>query len=380
MDFNFSEDQIMVRDLARGILEKEVTPERVKAVAAEADWFDRALWSTLAEAGLLGLVVPEEHGGMGFGIQEMCVFLQEVGRVVAPLPILPALVLGALPIAAFGSDAQKTEWLEPMTAGKMILTGALVDAGSAEASRPATMARKDGGTWVLDGKKLEVHAAHLAQRILVPATTQEGVGIFLVDPHAQGVTLTRQRTSTGEPLLSLTLSGTRVAQKDLLGGDARSGGTKAEWIYERTVVATCATQIGVCEKAIELTAGYVTERVQFGVPIGSFQAVQHRMADCYIDLEAMRWVTWRAAFKLAHEVPASRDVAVAKFWAAESGARIAAAAQHLHGGIGVDVDYPLHRYFLWSKALELSLGAATAHLARLGRDMARTGPSEGALE
>jgi hypothetical protein len=375
MDFNFSEDQIMVRDLARGILEKEVTPERVKAVSAQPDWCDHALWATLAEAGLLGLVVPGEFGGMGFGIQEACVLLQEIGRVVAPVPALPTMVLGGMPIAQFGSEAQKREWLEPMAAGKVILTGAPVDAGSADPSKPATTARQDGGGWRLDGQKSEVRAAHLAQRIVVPAATGAGVGIFLLDPQSSGVTLTRQRTTTGEPLFSVALSGARVDQRDLLSGEARDG-TNANWMYECAVIATCAMQVGVSEKTVEITASYVTERVQFGVPIGSFQAVQHRMADCYIDREAMRWVTWRAAFKLAQGVPAPRDAAVAKFWAAEAGARIAAAAQHLHGGIGVDIDYPLHRYFLWSKALELSLGAAAPHLARLGRDMARTGPRE----
>jgi alkylation response protein AidB-like acyl-CoA dehydrogenase len=221
-----------------------------------------------------------------------------------------------------------------------------------------------------------VCAAHLAQRILVPAATGEGAGIFLVDPRASGVTLTRQRTSTGEPLFSVTLSGARVDQRDVLGGDTRSGGEAANWMYERALVATCATQVGVSEKTVEQTSRYVCERVQFGVPIGSFQAVQHRLADCYVDLEAMRWVTWRAAWRLAHGVAAARETAVAKFWAAEGGARIASSAQHLHGGIGVDLDYPVHRYFLWSKALELTLGAAAPHLARLGRDMARTGPQE----
>jgi alkylation response protein AidB-like acyl-CoA dehydrogenase len=136
-------------------------------------------------------------------------------------------------------------------------------------------------------------------------------------------------------------------------------------------------QLGVSERALDMTARYVRERVQFGVPIGSFQAVQHRAADCYIDLEAMRWTTWRAALQVAEGHPSARECAVAKFWAAEGGARIAAACQHLHGGIGVDLDYPLHRYFLRSKALELALGGATPHLVRLGRDLAESGPSPG---
>jgi alkylation response protein AidB-like acyl-CoA dehydrogenase len=142
------------------------------------------------------------------------------------------------------------------------------------------------------------------------------------------------------------------------------------------LVALCATHVGVAQKALEITSAYVSERIQFGVPIGTFQAVQHRAADGYVDVEAMRWVTWRAAWKLSRGLPAERETMVAKFWCAEGGSRVVNSAQHLHGGIGVDLDYPVHRYFLWSKALEISLGSAAPQLARLGRDMARTGPQE----
>ena len=376
MDFSFSEDQIVVRNLARGILEKEVTHERLKKIETGPEWFDRSLWSTLADAGLLGLVVGADLGGMNFGIAEACVLLHEVGRVLAPVPILPTLVLGGMPIAKLGNGEQRQRWLAPMVAGKTILTAALVDARSSDPARPATTARRDGGSWRLEGEKRFVPAATLAERILVPATTEEGAAIFLVSPSAPGVTLTPHETSVGEPLFGLDLSGVRLGDEDLLGDDPRSGGEHARWLHERAVVAVCATQLGVSERALEMTSAYVRERQQFGVPIGSFQAVQHRAADCYVDLEALRWVTWRAAWKLGQELPALRDVAVAKFWAAEAGSRIANAAQHLHAGIGVDVDYPIHRYFLWSKALELSLGPAAFHLAWLGRDMARTAPQE----
>jgi alkylation response protein AidB-like acyl-CoA dehydrogenase len=376
MDFNFTEDQIMVRDLARGILEKEITPSRLREVERGGEWFDRALWSTFAEAGLLGLVVPADLGGMGFGFAEVCVLLQEIGRAVAPIPVLPTLVLAASAIAEFGTDAQKEEWLVSLVAGETILTGALVDLGSSDPSKPAASARREGGGWALEGEKRLVPAAGIARRVLVPAATGDGVGIFLLDPRAGKVTLIRQETSTGEPLFTLRLAGVRVEDHDLLGGDARLGAEKARWMYERAVVATCAMQIGVSERALELTSSYVAQREQFGVPIGTFQAVQHRSADCYIDLEAMRWVTWRAVGKLSRGLPATREAMVAKFWAADGGSRIASAAQHLHGGIGADVDYHIHRYFLWSKSLELSLGAAMPQLALLGRDLAQTGPQE----
>ena len=376
MDFSFSEDQTMLRDLAREILEKEVTAERLKEIEQDPDWLDRGLWSQLAEANLLGLVAPEDLGGMGLGIEEVCLLLQEIGRAVAPVPLLPALVLASLPIAEFGTDEQKRAWLAPVASGETILTAALLDADSSDPSSPGTTAKRDGESWVLEGEKRLVPAVHLARRVLVPATTDDGVGIFLVDPQAEGTSLVRQQTSRGEPLFSMRLAGARVGESELLGGDASSGARMLRWIHDRATVAVCATQIGVCERALEITAEYSRERVQFGVPIGSFQAVQHRCADRLIDLESIRWTTWRAVSRLARSLPAAREATVAKFWAAEGGARIASTAQHLHAGLGVDLDYPIHRYFLWSKSLELELGAAAPQLARLGGDMARTGPQE----
>ena len=376
MDFSFSEDQTMLRDLAREILEKEVTAERLKEIEQDPDWVDRGLWSQLAEANLLGLVAPEDLGGMGLGIEEVCLLLQEIGRAVAPVPLLPALVLASLPIAEFGTDEQKRAWLAPVASGEAILTAALVDADSSDPSSPATTAKRDGEAWGLEGEKRLVPAVHLARRVLVPATTDDGVGIFLVDPQAEGISLVRQQTSRGEPLFSMRLAGARVGESELLGGDASSGARMLCWLHDRATVAVCATQIGVCERALEITAEYARERVQFGVPIGSFQAVQHRCADRLIDLESIRWTTWRAVSRLARGLPAAREATVAKFWAAEGGARIASTAQHLHAGLGVDLDYPIHRYFLWSKSLELELGAAAPQLVRLGGDMARTGPQE----
>jgi alkylation response protein AidB-like acyl-CoA dehydrogenase len=371
MDFAFTEEQLMIRDLARGILGKEVTPERLKALPSRPEWFDRRLWSTLAEAGLLGIAVPVAAGGMGFGIEELCMLLQEIGRTVAPLPAVPALVLGALPIAAFGTARQQAEWLAPLARGETILTGAFAD----RADAPAVTLRRDGDGWILDGKCAGVPAVDTASRVLIPAAGGDGTGIFLVDPRARGITAVSRRTTTGEPRFAVRLAGVRGAPDDVLGGALSPDDEQIRWVHERALVAACATQVGVSERALELTGAFVRERIQFGVPIGSFQAVQHRLADGYIDLEAMRWVTWRAACKLARNQPATREVMVAKVWIADGGSRIANAAQHLHGGIGADVDYPIHRYFVWSKALELELGGATEQLVRLGRDMARTGPA-----
>lgn len=379
MDFNFTEEQIALRDLAREILEAEVTPEHLKKIEQGSDWYSAQLWSKFADANLLGLGIPEELSGMGFGIVELCLLLQEVGRAVAPIPVLPTLVLGALPIARFGTEAQKKRFLPSVATGKTLLSAALVDADSGDIRAPASRARHDGSGWRLDGRKRFVSGANRAERILVPAVTDAGLGLFLLDPNSDGVALSGGKTSTHEPIFEVTLSGARVADDDLLGGqvaDPAAGASQLAWLYDCALVAISATQIGVCERALEITTQYVSERQQFNAPIGSFPAVQHRSADCYIDITSLRWITWRAAWKLASDLDSSRDASIAKFFAAEAGARVGTAVQHLHGGMGADRDYPIHRYFLWSKSLELNLGSAMPQLATLGRDMARTGPQE----
>ncbi len=379
MDFSFTEEQIALRDLAREILEAEVTPEHLKTIEQGKVGYSAQLWSKLAGANLLGLGIPENLSGMGFGIVELCLLLQEVGRAVAPIPALPTLVLGALPIARFGTDAQKERFLPSVATGETLLTAAWVDADSGDLRSPATRARRNGSGWRLDGRKRFVSAAQSASRIVVPAVTDTGPGLFLLDPNADGVTLSGGKTSTHEPIFELAMSGARVDDDDLLGGQIAERAESAAqfaWLCDCALVAISATQIGVCERALEITTRYVSERQQFNAPIGSFPAVQHRCADCYIDITALRWITWRAAWKLACGLDASRDAGIAKFFAAEAGARVGTAVQHLHGGMGADRDYPIHRYFLWSKSLELNLGSAMPQLARLGRDMARTGPQE----
>jgi len=370
MDFSLTPEQEAFRELARRILEDHVTHERLEALEAQPDWFDRAAWGAFARASVLGVALPEEVGGGGLGLLELCLLLEQVGRTVAPVPVLPALVLGALPIAEFGSRQQRERWLPPAVAGDLVLTAALVETGSDDPASPATTARRDGPGWRLDGVKVCVPAAHLAGRILVPARTGDGAaGVFLLDPGAAGVVMERQVTTSREPQWRLALSGAAVGGSDVLG-DPAGGAAIVEWIVERALVGLCAMQLGVSDRALRMTAEYTAKREQFGHPIASFQAVHQRAADAYIDVEAIRLTMWQAAWRLAAGLPASAEVAVAKFWASEGAHRVVYAAQHLHGGIGVDVGYPLHRYYLWSKQIELTLGSATRQLARLGGRLA----------
>lgn len=367
MDFRFSEEQTALQELAREILEKEVTPERLKRVEERGDGFDRETWARLAEANLLGLGIPEALGGMGMGFQELCLLMGELGRAVAPVPALASLVFGALPIARFGSAAQQERWLPPLARGEIVLSGAVSDgAAPLEATR-------DGDGWRLSGALRQVRSAALAERVLLPGAGEGGSALYLVDPTAAGVVVEARQTSTRDPLFDLQLDGVRVGDADVVRGDGI-----LDWTLDHALVAIASAQVGVSERALEITTRFLREREQFGAPLGALPPVQHRCADCYIALDALRWVTWQAAWKLSEGRPASRDARIAKFWAADAGSKIATATQHLHGGMGVDLDYPIHRYFLNAKSLELALGGATPQLVRLGRDMAATGPQESA--
>jgi len=370
MDFSFTEAQTAVAELARKIFQDRLTPAALKAVEADPEWFDRKTWGELAKAGLLGTSVPEAHGGAGHGYLELCALLQEAGAAVAPLPLWPTLVLGAMTIERFGSDAQRSRFLPRVASGDVVLSAALAEPDGDDPMHVATSAHMNGGGWKLSGVKTCVPAALHAERVLVPASTGSGnVGVFLVDPRGAGVKAGRQIATTGEPQYRLTLDGAPVAADDVLG-DPSCGGAILEWLVPRATVALCAMELGVADRALTMTASYTSTRQQFERPIATFQAVSQRAADAYVDVESIRVSTWQAAWRLAQGLPADDAVAIAKAFSAEAGHRVVFAAQHLHGGMGFDVEYPLYRYYLLSKQIELTLGNASVHLAALGQKLA----------
>jgi alkylation response protein AidB-like acyl-CoA dehydrogenase len=367
MDFALTEEQQATRDLAQQILEDRVTHERLKEIEAGGEGIDRDTWNELAKAGLLGIALPEEFGGAGLGFVALCQVLEQVGRTVAPVPVLPSIVLGALPVAEFGTAAQQQALLPGAVSGETILTAALVEEGT-DAQHPTTTAQRDGDGWRVDGAKTCVPAGLVADRILVPARAGDNgsIVVLIVDhPSADGVTLERQDTTNNIPEARVVLDGVQVSADDVLG-DPASGAAIVDWIVDRANAALCAIATGVCDRALRMTAEYTSTREQFERPIATFQAVGQRAADAYIDTEAIRLTGLQAAWRLEEGLPAAAEVAIAKFWAADGGQRVVHAAQHLHGGIGVDRDYPLHRYFLWAKHLELTLGGATPQLLKLG--------------
>lgn len=364
MDFSLNEAQVAIAGLARKILLERASHAVVRQIEDGPDRFHAKLWSDLAATGLLATAIPEAYGGGGHGLVEVCTLLEEIGAAVAPVPAYETLVLGALPIATFGSPALKERWLPKVAAGEAILTAALVEPGAREPSSPTARARRDGDRWVLDGQKTCVPAAHLAARVLVPARTPEGgIGVFLVDPKGAGVSLEPQETTHRHLEAHMTLD---RAPADGALGDPGRGEVVLASIVDGAIAGLCAMEAGVVGRALQITAQYTATRQQFERPIATFQAVAQRAADAYIDVEAVRLTACQAAWRLAEGLPAAEALAIAKITAAEAGHRVVAAAQHLHGGMGFDLDYPIHRHYLWSRHIELTLGGASQHLARLG--------------
>ena len=380
MDFRFSDEQLAVSEAASGVFAGLVDPERVAAIEGRADHerIDRGLWQALADADLLGLAVPEAQGGAGHGLLELGLLLEAQGNVVAPVPLWATLVLGALPIAHFGSDAQRSRWLPGVVAGDVVLSAALNGAALSPTGSPAVVATAaDGGAgdgWVLDGVELAVPHAHLAQRVVVPARCEDGgagggVLLALVDPRGAGVTLERTVTTNREIHPHLRLSGVPLPREDVLV-EPDMGKVTLGFLLTAATIGLCALQVGVCEAALRQTAAYLSTRHQFGRPLSTFQGTMLRAADAAIDIEAMR-VTWQnAAWRFDTGRDAAEAARVAKWQASERGQRAVHATQHLHGGMGADITYPIHRYFLWGKQIELMLGGPSAQLARLGAQIA----------
>lgn len=369
MDFSLTEDQRALSELAAQILSDACTLERLKSVERSEAGYDRELWLKLARAGLLGAALPEDAGGTGGGFIEACLLLEQQGRRVAMLPLLSTIVSGALPLIRFGSAAQRRRYLPEVVTGTCLLSAALCEPSS-DSRSPQCVAEPDGSGWRLSGPKIMVPLAREASAVLVPARTRDGaVGVFLVDPRAAGVTLRREETMSWEAVFRMELDAAPTGADGALG-PITANGEVLQWIIDRTTVGLCALAAGACREALRITAEYASSRKQFDKPIAMFQAVGQRMADCYIDNEAVHLTMWQAASRLAEEMPSDKEVATAKYWAAEGGSRIGHAALHIHGGISIDVDYPIHRYFLWLKQIEYTMGAATPQLVRLGAAIA----------
>jgi alkylation response protein AidB-like acyl-CoA dehydrogenase len=383
MDFSLSEAQTEIAGLARKILTAPDTGgQDTGGQDTGGQETGQRQWADLAAAGVLAAGLPEPLGGAGLDFAEQCSVLAEAGRAASPVPYLSSIVLGAGAIAAFGHADQQRQWAVPAGDGAVLLTAALAEEDGDDPAAPSARAERTGGGWRLSGVKTAVPGLPRADLVLVPATVavdgSEGAGevlTFLVEPSDHGVAIAPQELTDGMPGENwaaagrLVLDGAAMDDSRVLGEPGRSGSV-AGWLTARATVGLCAMQAGVVERALELTAQYARSREQFGRPIGSFQAVAQRLADAYIDVEAVRLTMWQAAWLLAtrphDDAETAAAVATAKFWAADAGHRVAHTAVHVHGGMGIDASSVVHRYFTAAKRAEFTLGGATAQLRRLG--------------
>ena len=278
MDFTLSEAQEELAGLTRKILAERDMP-----------------WADLAAAGVLAAGLPEALGGAGLGLLEECSVLTELGRAVSDVPYLASIVLGAGAIAEFGTPSQSDRWVVPAGRGSAVLTAALAEEDGDDPGSPSARAVRREGRWVLSGAKTAVPAAPRADLFLVPAASPDGVQVFLVEPSE--VTVQPQRLTDSAEAGLVVLDGAVLDAERVLGPGR--GAEVTQWLASRATVGLCAVQSGVIERALELTAEYARGRVQFGRPIGSFQAVAQRLADAYVDAEAARLTMWQAAWLLA---------------------------------------------------------------------------------
>ncbi|WP_371566790.1 acyl-CoA dehydrogenase family protein [Streptomyces canus] len=371
MDFTFSEEQQAAAEAARGVF-ADVAPDAVPSPAmttgAVADEFDRALWARLADADVLSLLLAEEYGGAGLDAVALCLVLRESARVLARVPLLENSAAMAA-VQAYGGPELRAELLERAGRGEVVLTVAAsgrTGHDPAELAVTARLEEGEGADWILDGVQTAVPWAYDADYVVVPAhTTADRTVLALVPRVHDGVTPAEQFSTSGERLGELRLESARIAARDVIDVEGAW-----EWLRDLLTTGTCALALGLGERVLRMSSDYTSKREQFGFPVATFQAVAVQAADRYIDLRAMEVTLWQAAWRIAAgargTLPVAGDVAVAKIWASEGVRRVVQTAQHLHGGFGADVDYPLHRYHAWAKHLELSLGPAAAHEEVLG--------------
>ena len=368
MNFKFSEEEEAAKDLAGHILADSTSFDRMREVEAdrEGPGFDAELWAQLAESNLIGLPLSEDVGGQGFSFLALCLMLEEAGRNLAPLPMMESIVYTALPIEKFGSDSLKKDLLPAVIAGKVLLTQGLFEIGDPALSRKArTKATATSDGFTLTGEKVCVPFAAAADHILVSASGENGLGLFLVSPNADGVTLAEQETTAHERQFVVTLDNVSVSGDRVVALPGR-GEEVIDWLKPRAATALSAIGTGAAEEGLRQTAVYTSERKQFGREIGSFQGVSLRAADAYIDVQNMRSTMWQAAWRIDNGDDPEKYAAVAKWWACMGGHRVSHTCQHLHGGIGSDVDYPIHRHFLRLKHVAMTLGGSAEQLSILG--------------
>jgi alkylation response protein AidB-like acyl-CoA dehydrogenase len=374
MDFELDEEQQMLRQAARDFFQAECDKAVLRELEESDSGHSARLWKKMAELGWAGIAVPEEYGGAGWGLLGLAVLFEEIGRAAFDSPLF-ATSLASLLILEGGTDSQREEILPKVTSGELIISLALAEPEVSNDPRFVSVAaRPEGADYVISGTKLFVSYANVADQILVVARTQgargeeEGISLVLVHGEAPGIRLTPLQTIAPDRQYQVDLDQVRVSSDRVLGVPGQALPVLRSVLAKMSAIR-CAEMLGGAEHQLEVTAEYTKERIQFDRPIGTFQAVQHRLADMFTDVQGSRWTTYQALCRMHQGLPAGKELAVANAFTTEACVRVAFGAQQLHGGIGIDLDYDLHFYFRRAKALELSFGSAPLHLEALEREI-----------
>ena len=375
MDLGLSEEQEMLRTSARDFLQKECPKQLVKQLDESDEGHSPELWGKMAELGWIGLVFPEEYGGSGGSFLDLVILLEEMGYNVLPGPFFSTVVLGGLPVLAAGNDEQKKEFLPKVANGGMILTLALTEPTARyDAASVKTTAVARNGEYVINGTKLFVSDANVADYFLCVARTKEGaspedgITIFLVDAGTPGVECTLLKTLARDKQCEIIFDNVSVPGANILG-ELDQGWPIVADILQKATVAKCAEMVGGAQAALEMAVSYAKERIQFGRPIGSFQAIQHYCANMVTDVDGSRFITYKAAWKVSEGLPATMDVAVAKAWTSEAYGRVTLLGHQIFGAIGFTMDHDMHLYYRRAKSSEIMFGDGNFQRAIVAQEL-----------
>jgi acyl-CoA dehydrogenase len=367
MDFSFTEEQDMLRSSARDFLANECPKAKIRELAEDEIGYDPQMWHSMAELGWMGLIFPEEYGGMGASFMDLAILMEEMGRNILPGPFFSTIALCALPLLEHGSSEQKTKFLSKIAKGKAIWTFALAESsGSYKASEVKLRAVLEGTNYVLQGHKLFVTDAHVADYILVVGRTidgkrsEDGITLFIVDAKEPNVKMAAIPTIGGDRQFKVSFDRVSVPKDNILG-EIGNGWDIVDFILQRAAVLKCAEMSGACQAVLDMTSSYAKERVQFDRAIGSFQAIQHKLADMLIDVEAVQYLLYQAAWGISVGLPSPWQISAAKTKANKAYQRICIEAIAAHGAIGYTMDHDIGLYYRRVKAAQFAAGDTDLH-------------------
>jgi alkylation response protein AidB-like acyl-CoA dehydrogenase len=375
MDLGLSEEQEMLKKSARDFLQRECPKKLVRQLDESDEGYSSELWRKMAELGWMGLAFPEEYGGSGRNFLDLAILLEEMGYNIVPGPFFSTVVLGGPTILTAGNEEQKMKFLPKIARGGMILSLALTEpTASYDAASVNTKAIARNGEYVIKGTKLFVLNANVADYILCVARTrktkgpEDGITVFLVDARSPGLTCTVLKTLAHDKQCEVVFDNVTVSERSIVG-ERDEGWWTVKDLLQKAAVAKCAEMVGGAQAALDMAVNYAKERVQFGRPIGSFQAIQHYCANMAMDVSGSRLITYKAAWKVSEGIQAALDVAIAKAWASEAYGRVTLLAHQIFGAIGFTMDHDIHLYYRQAKAAEIIFGGADFHRAVVAREL-----------